>query len=246
MSNICIIPARGNSTRIPGKNIKLFHGRPMIEYALDLAFDSHLFDKVYVTTDSKKIADVVNSYINVASHYDRKPELGIIDRPVELAKNEATTLEVVGHALESINAGYEDMTCVIYPCSPMLKKLDITSGMARLSEHKPHGTASLAFSVGLDPLRDAGNFYLSHAGRFMNDKYGAPLPIHGMFSIMIPIPKERCIDINTMDDWKKAEQMFLGLKDKSLTATEIVRRNKEMNEWGKQNKEDIMNRLNYD
>ena len=56
--NLCIIPARGGSKRIPLKNIKRFFGKPIIYYSINKAIKSKLFDKVIVSTDNKKIAEI--------------------------------------------------------------------------------------------------------------------------------------------------------------------------------------------
>ena len=58
MSNICIIPARGGSKRIPRKNIKNFLGKPIIAYSIEAAIQSGLFDEVMVSTDDEEIAEV--------------------------------------------------------------------------------------------------------------------------------------------------------------------------------------------
>ena len=55
MTNICIIPARGGSKRIPNKNIKLFNGKPLISWVIQEALDSNCFNKIIVSTDSEKI-----------------------------------------------------------------------------------------------------------------------------------------------------------------------------------------------
>ena len=60
--NIAIIPARGGSKRIPRKNIKLFHGLPIIAYAIKVAKESKVFDEVFVTTDDEEIAEVAKSF----------------------------------------------------------------------------------------------------------------------------------------------------------------------------------------
>ena len=64
MQNSCvaIIPARGGSKRIPKKNIKLFHGKPLIAYSIEVAIKSKLFDKVIVSTDDEEIAKIARSY----------------------------------------------------------------------------------------------------------------------------------------------------------------------------------------
>src|SRR5690606_6811693 len=62
MGNLCIIPARGGSKRIPRKNIKEFLGKPIIAYSIEAALESHLFEEVMVSTDDKEIADVARLY----------------------------------------------------------------------------------------------------------------------------------------------------------------------------------------
>ncbi|MFT5896788.1 MAG: pseudaminic acid cytidylyltransferase, partial [bacterium] len=62
MQKIAIIPARGGSKRIPGKNVKPFHGRPIISYAITAAVQSKLFDRIIVSTDCEKIAEVATEY----------------------------------------------------------------------------------------------------------------------------------------------------------------------------------------
>ena len=58
MTNICVIPARGGSRRIPKKNIKFFHGKPIIAYSIETAKASGLFAEIYVSTDDLEIANI--------------------------------------------------------------------------------------------------------------------------------------------------------------------------------------------
>jgi N-acylneuraminate cytidylyltransferase len=62
MRNLCIIPARGGSKRIPRKNIKDFLGKPIIAYSIEAALNSDLFDEVMVSTDDEEIAEVARRY----------------------------------------------------------------------------------------------------------------------------------------------------------------------------------------
>ena len=61
-SNLCIIPARGGSKRIPRKNIKDFLGKPIIAYSIEAALKSGLFEEVMVSTDDKEIAEISRNY----------------------------------------------------------------------------------------------------------------------------------------------------------------------------------------
>jgi pseudaminic acid cytidylyltransferase len=58
MKTICVIPAKGRSTRLPGKNIRLFHGKPIIEYTIEAAIESGCFDSVIVSSDTAEIWDI--------------------------------------------------------------------------------------------------------------------------------------------------------------------------------------------
>ena len=62
MKNLCIIPARGGSKRIPRKNIKPFMGKPIIAYSIEAALNSGLFDEVMVSTDDEEIANVAKKF----------------------------------------------------------------------------------------------------------------------------------------------------------------------------------------
>ena len=62
MTNIAVIPARGGSKRIPRKNIKMFHGQPLISYSIEAAIKSNCFDRVIVSTDDEEIAEVALSF----------------------------------------------------------------------------------------------------------------------------------------------------------------------------------------
>ena len=86
---VAIIPARGGSKRIPRKNIKDFHGKPLIAYSIEAALASGLFEKVLVSTDDDEIAEVARSY---------GAEVPFI-RPKELSDDFTGTGEVVKHAL---------------------------------------------------------------------------------------------------------------------------------------------------
>ncbi len=83
MTAIAIIPARGGSKRVPRKNIKAFHGRPMIAYSIQAALESGLFTRVVVSTDDAEIAEVARSW---------GAEVPFL-RPAELADDHAGTVE---------------------------------------------------------------------------------------------------------------------------------------------------------
>jgi pseudaminic acid cytidylyltransferase len=92
VGNVAIIPARGGSKRIPRKNIKLFHGKPVIGYAIELAISSELFDEVYVSTDDIEIREISLSY------GARVPWL----RDETLSNDHTSTIDVMSDAVTKI------------------------------------------------------------------------------------------------------------------------------------------------
>lgn len=112
MSNLAIIPARGGSKRIPGKNIKNFLDKPVIAYSIQAALDCKLFDEVMVSTDDKEIARVALEYgANV-------PFL----RSEKNADDHATTFDVIAEVLDNynkMNICY-NYACCIYPAAPLI------------------------------------------------------------------------------------------------------------------------------
>ena len=110
--NIAIIPARGGSQRIPRKNIKMFHGKPLIAYSIEAAKASGCFKKIIVSTDDDEISEVAQEW---------GAEVPFL-RPSNLADNFSTTLEVMQHAVEwciSSNIDAKNICC-IYATAPFL------------------------------------------------------------------------------------------------------------------------------
>lgn len=191
---ICIIPARGGSKRIPGKNIRQFMGSPILAHSITTAQESGLFDHIYVTTDSLEIA-------SVAKRHDAR----VIARAGYIAGDEAGTQEVTKDALERIGPTVTDMdvVCCLYATAPLTIPEDLKMACLAL-ETWPE--ARFVMAVGAEPLRDAGQFYFGRAGHF---KAGSPLI--GPCTRMMAIPECRICDINTEEDWARAEAMYARL-----------------------------------
>lgn len=119
---IAIIPARGGSKRLPGKNIKDLAGKPMIAWTIEAALDSQVFDHVFVSTDDEKIAEVAKQA------GAKVPFL----RPSELATDEATTNDVVTHLVEWFESEYNQQVSTIatlQPTSPLRNAQHIKEAM---------------------------------------------------------------------------------------------------------------------
>lgn len=184
--NAAIIPARGGSTRIPRKNIREFHGKPIITYSINAAFDSELFMRVIVSTEDPEIAEVARRY-----------GASVIDRPPELARNEIGTQRVAMHAAEELPM-FERL-CVIYPTVPMLATDDLREGL----EEALRTEVMYAMAVGDEPLRDAGMMYWGKRYAF-----AAGVPLIGPRTSMVVVPESRICDVNVEADWARAEEMY--------------------------------------
>jgi len=186
--NICIIPARGGSQRIPGKNIKDFHGKPIIAYSIETAKESGLFVSVFVSSDNGailKIAEENGAKTLIRGYHMAEDEIGTQN----VAQYELKRLEKIG-----VTLGY---ACVIYPCSPLLEPQDLIDGYLKLKETG----VDYVYSTDMKGV-DCGNFYIGKTEAFIE---GRPLV---RSSLKLYIPKSRAIDINTPEDWLRAEQMY--------------------------------------
>lgn len=184
---IAIIPAKGTSRRIPHKNRKLFHGRPIISYSIETAKESGLFDRIIVSTDDDEIADIAKEY-GAEIHY----------RSEVFSRDEVGTQTVAKLVLDDIDADYEDMACVIYATAPMLNYDTLRQAYYDYYLMEPNYYVAPMSEWPIDP----GQFYLGEVTAFREGK-----PLHESVSI-IPIDPRTAIDINTPEDWAKAEQMY--------------------------------------
>lgn len=227
MSTICIVPARGGSKRIPGKNIKDFHGRPMISYALQAAVDSRIFDQIVVSTDSDDIAVLVPAW---GCHH-------VVFRPAELADDHVGTQPVMRHALGVLNTPPSDLVCCLYATAVMTTPADLRLGLTALERSQWDPTYAFSVTTFDSPVQralrrdaqgamspmwddetqtrsqdletlwhDAGQWYFGRASAFLRDA-----PIHAPCSLGVPIPRWRVQDIDTPEDWVRAELMYAAL-----------------------------------
>lgn len=186
---VAIIPARGGSRRIQRKNIRDFHGKPIMAYSIETAQRSGLFKEVYVSTDSDEIGEVAQTY--------GAKRLG---REYEEAQDHIGTQQVMREALRRIWRDYITHACCIYATAPMMTAEDLKHAFDLLQRNP---AAEYAFAVATEPFGAAGMFYFGRAQAFIRD-----LPLVAETSIMIPIGPDRAIDINVDEDWVKAEAMY--------------------------------------
>ena len=224
MKSIAIIPARGGSKRIPRKNIKLFHGVPVIAYAIKAAEESEIFDEVIVSTDDEEIAEVALRFGATIPWMRTK----------DLADDFTTTVSVIQDAVKKLKMSFFDLenVCCIYPATPFLKSEYLVKGYKILEDDKwnyvfsglrvdtnPQRFFSLEESHGVEMLfpqhemtrtqdlkhiyHDAGQFYW---GKTLSWESG--LPIFSSKSTILELPSYSVMDIDTQDDWEKAERLY--------------------------------------
>jgi pseudaminic acid cytidylyltransferase len=192
MTNICVIPARGGSQRIPRKNIKLFHGKPIIDYSIRAALDSGLFQWVYVSTEDDEISKVVDKYDS---------RVCVHPRSKALAQNSVGTLAVTGDVARKFSMNF-DYICCLYATSPMVRPADLVCGLRLIEDFK----AWHCVSVGTKPLRDAAQFYWS-ASKAVKEEG----EYYDWTTVNCVVPENRICDINTPEDWARAEAMYAEL-----------------------------------
>jgi N-acylneuraminate cytidylyltransferase len=220
--NIAIIPARGGSKRIPRKNIKPFAGKPMIAYAIDAAKASGLFEHIVVTTDDEEIAQLAR---------DQGAETPFM-RPILLADDHTPTVPVVVHAIDACQSlGWQiDFACCIYPSVPFIQVDDLkaafdllkTSGLdysfpvtefpspvhralkrsnvGETTPFFPDDYELITRSQDLEPAyHDVGQFYWGKSQAWKNN------PLVHKNGAGLLIPSWRVVDIDTHEDWIRAE-----------------------------------------
>jgi pseudaminic acid cytidylyltransferase len=225
--NIAIIPARGGSQRIPRKNIRLFCGRTMIARPIEAAKLAGVFDAIVVSTDDDEIADVAEACGATVP----------FRRPAELSNDHVPTLPVIAHAISWWEEHRAPVTfaCCIYATAPFLQPRYLIEGLSVL---QAHANADFAFSVTSyafpifrallrtpegqmkmfwpeneskrsqdlpEAWHDAGQFYWGRKDAFLN---------RGVFSSRsypVILPRHLVQDIDTPEDWERAERMFEAL-----------------------------------
>jgi len=225
LSNVAIIPARGGSKRIPRKNLKPFDGVPMIVRSIRTSLDSGLFEQVVVSTDDAEIAELARA------HGAHVPFM----RPAQLADDFTGTAQVIVHALRQLP--HFDYACCVYATAPLLQARFLRQGFELLERHPDK---SFAFSVtdfgfpvqraltldgqgaltalypefrntrsqDLPPaFQDAGQFYWGRSQAWLRGEI-----LYSPASLPVILPRHLVQDIDTAEDWKRAEYLYAALK----------------------------------
>jgi len=225
---VAIIPARGGSKRIPKKNIKDFFGKPLISYSIEVALSSKLFDKVVVTTDDEAIAKIAKAY---------GAEVPFL-RPKELSDDVTGTADVIEHALAFLQGQGEDYdyACTIYATAPLLEVKYLIEGYNALANSdavNAFSATSMPFPIQRtfklnsegrcemftpehymtrsqdleEAYQDAGQFYWNKLGKNSDEI------MFGKNSIPVILPRHLVQDIDTPEDWTRAELMYQVIQE---------------------------------
>ena len=220
---IAIIPARKGSKRIKNKNIKIFYHKPIIYYSIKAAIDSKVFDKVFVSTDCSKIANI-----------SRKcgAEVPFL-RNKKLSDDYTVTSDVIKDFFKNIKHIYKNIKiiCCIYPANPLLSKDNLIKASKIIINNKYdyvfsatkyqhpiqrafykknnslfmyHSKYSKVRTQDIkDSYHDAGQFYFGKVNSWLKDK-----KIFSKNSQFIEIARNQCCDIDNKEDWNFAKILF--------------------------------------
>jgi len=224
---LAIIPARGGSKRIPRKNIKPFCGKPMMVWSIEVARLSGCFDHIIVSTDDSEIAEVARQH---------GAEVPFV-RPPELSDDYVGTIPVIAHAIDWMSRNEDDISfaCCIYATAPFVQPEDLRRGFGLLQD----SGADYAFSVTSyafpiqrairitansrvemfnpehfntrsqdleEAFHDAGQFYWGRSTAWLSGK-----PLFSPAATPVVLPRHRVQDIDTPEDWARAEWLFKSM-----------------------------------
>jgi pseudaminic acid cytidylyltransferase len=225
--NLAVIPARGGSQRIPRKNIRPFHGRPILTYSIEAARASGVFARIVVSTDDTEIAAVARA---------EGADVPFV-RPAELADHKAPMIGSVLHALEALAEQGEryDNVCMLMATAPFVRPADLAEGLALL-EHPDVPCVLSVTDFGFPIFRalkisgggtlemfwpeheltrsndlpaayhDAGQFLWIRADVVRRERRAY---VPGMHPLVLP--RWRVQDIDTEEDWVRAEKLYAAV-----------------------------------
>lgn len=229
--NVCVIPARGGSKRIPRKNIRAFCGLPMITWSIQSAKKSGCFDRIVVSTDDDEIAET-------AVHHGAEVPFR---RSKSLANDHTPTVPVIADAINQLSIASQTPVCCLYATAPFVRPEDLQAGLKRLEETGAPFVVSVttyAFPIQralrrnsfgevemLDPAHtdtrsqdleeawhDAGQFYWGIAASWTGNPR---IFVEGAQGLALS--RHRVQDVDTEEDWLRAERMMHSLATETHT-----------------------------
>ena len=213
MNNICIIPARGGSKRIKNKNIKIFNKKPIIYWSIKAAIQSKCFSKIIVSTDSKAILNIVQKYKIYQNSL----------RPKFLSGDKVPTQAVLEYEIQKIEKIEKiDNVCCLLATAPMVSFTDIRDSLKTFTDKK----SKFVFSATEYDFPVQRSFFIDNKG-FMEKKIfigsklntqnpktfcRSELTMYNSKSYPFILPSYKFVDIDEINDWKKAEAIVKVFK----------------------------------
>lgn len=221
MSEFCaVIPARGGSKRIPGKNLRHFGTKPLVAHTIEAALESRVFDAIYVSTDSPPIAEAAGTYDDIV----------VLERPSDLADDLSTAVDVtVDVLMHHDSAAY---VAQLLPTSPLRTGDDVAASHRMFMQSPDRSLVSVAELLGYNAWwscvidDDAMSFLHDEALAFRSqdlptlaiptgalawassDLLRASPSFYALDPRPYTLPFDRGIDIDSPSDWKLAEQLM--------------------------------------
>ncbi len=229
MKTYAIIPARGGSKRVPKKNIKIFNGKPLIHWTISNLLNYNIFDEIIVSTDDEDISNSCKSF-----------DVKVFDkRPRELSDDQTPTLPVIKYLLEK-NLDYvesNDQVVCIYPGSILLERIDLVEAQKLFQSNKNRFVIAatkyshpIQRSFRISKNREVKDFDLLSLGKRTQDHFEQYhdagqfywgnkrlwTSSDGILSncSAITIPNWRIQDIDSLEDWERAQLLHKMLKEK--------------------------------
>ena len=219
---IAFIPVRGGSKGIPGKNIKLLNGKPLLQYVTEAASAVEEIDKVVISTDTDEIRDVVQSLFGDVD------KVSLFDRDPATATDEASTESAILDFAARFNEPFENII-LIQATSPLLKPVHLKEGIKKYESEKLGGLVSVVEQqrfiwkdgkpVNYSPENrsrrqtfkghyiENGAFYITSRSLLLENKCRISEP-YGTYTM----PWESYYEIDEPADWGRVEQLLLMQK----------------------------------
>ena len=218
-----IIPARGGSKRIPKKNTCNFLGKPIIQYSIECALNSNIFDEIIISTDDDKTAELASA-------------LGIPtnpNRPSSLSDDTTPIIEVLRYEIENKSFSTHSSVTLLFACAPLVKPKDLVNAVSMFENQSKYSSlmtvaeypAPIEWAISIEKnevifdrpdllavssadLRhkfyDAAQFYIYQPEKLMSSSTG--LITTGILPYIIP--RNIAVDIDTYEDWELAEKLY--------------------------------------
>ena len=227
--SLAVIPARGGSKRVPRKNIRPFAGRPMLAYSIAACLESGVFERVIVSTDDEEIA---------ATALAEGAEVPFL-RPIEISDDHAGTDEVMAHALRvlALQGFVPAEACCIYATAPWVRATDIRAGQVLLRKGWDYAFSATSYAHPVfrafiaepddggaqmlmpehyhtrsqdlpEAFHDAAQFYWGTREAWLEGRM-----LFGRRSASVRLPRWRVQDIDTPEDWRRAEVLYRVLQE---------------------------------